>query len=118
VLRAADAEGRLVMDVLDLLDASGEPFHAGATAFDPANPLRSKVIAGDCTLQECREVVMAGGRMVKPSPSLTAMADYCAAQLRRLPEGSLRLVNPHRYKVGVSRRLLALRDDLSRAAGS
>jgi len=44
------------------------------------------------------------------------MADYCAAQLQRLPEGSLRLVNPHRYKVGVSRRLLALRDQLVAAA--
>jgi nicotinic acid phosphoribosyltransferase len=29
----------------------------------------------------------------------------------------LRLVNPHRFKVGVSRRLLALREELVKAAG-
>jgi nicotinate phosphoribosyltransferase len=58
---------------------------------------------------------MADGRIVQPAPSLTAMANYGAGQLQRLPEGSLRLINPHRYKVGVSRRLLTLRDTLSRA---
>jgi nicotinate phosphoribosyltransferase len=116
VLRALAADGRLVMDVLDLLDDAGEPFRTGATAYDPANPQRCKVVPLDCALVDCRAVVMDDGRQLQPAPSLDEMADYCAAQLRRLPEGSLRLVNPHRYKVGVSRRLLALRDDLIRAA--
>jgi nicotinate phosphoribosyltransferase len=60
--------------------------------------------------------MMDGGKQLQPAPSLAEMADYCAAQLQRLPEGSLRLVNPHRYKVGVSRRLLTLRDELIAAA--
>ena len=60
---------------------------------------------------------MEGGKQLIESLSLQEMADYCAAQLKRLPEGSLRLVNPHRYKVGVSRRLLTLRDELAKAAG-
>jgi nicotinate phosphoribosyltransferase len=115
VLRALDPGGRLVMDVLDLVDGPGEPFRAGGMAFDPANPQRRKTVPLDCELHDCRAVVMAGGRIVQPAPSLTAMADYGAGQLQRLPEGSLRLINPHRYKVGVSRRLLALRDTLSRA---
>jgi nicotinate phosphoribosyltransferase len=116
VLRACDPSGRLVMDVLDLLDGRGEPFRPGETAFDPVNPQRSKTVPVDCELRDCRAVVMEGGLSLAPAPELTAMADYCAGQLQRLPEGSLRLVNPHRYKVGVSRRLLALRDELSRAA--
>lgn len=116
VLRATDPSGRLVMDVLDLLDDRGEPFRPGETAFDPANPQRSKTVPIDCELSDCRAVVMEGGRSLGLAPALTAMADYCTSQLQRLPEGSLRLVNPHRYKVGVSRRLLTLRDDLSRAA--
>jgi nicotinate phosphoribosyltransferase len=116
VLRAVTPDGRLLMDILDLADDVGEPFRAGAMAFDPANPQRCKVVPVDCDLIDCREVVMDGGRQLKPSPSLTAMADYCARQLGRLPEGSLRLVNPHRYKVGVSRRLLTLRDQLVRTA--
>ena len=104
------------MDTLDLCGDAGEPFRPGATAFDPANPQRCKVIPVDCALVDCREVVMEGGVRLRPSPSLREMADYCAAQLRRLPEGSLRLVNPHRYKVGVSRRLLTLRDELVNTA--
>lgn len=116
VLRAVAPDGRLLMDVLDLAEDAGEPFRAGATAFDPANPQRCKVVPVDCDLFDCREVVMDGGRQLKPSPALPAMADYCARQLGRLPEGSLRLVNPHRYKVGVSRRLLTLRDELIKAA--
>jgi nicotinate phosphoribosyltransferase len=116
VLRAIDRQGEFIMDVLDLVDAAGEPFRAGATAFDPANPQRSKTVPIDCQLVDCREVVMDAGRQLGPSPPLVAMADYSAAQLRRLPQGSLRLVNPHRYKVGVSRRLLTLRDELIRAS--
>jgi len=116
VLRAVDPDGRLLMDVLDLADDLGEPFRPGATACDPANPQRCKTVPVDCDLIDCRAVVMDGGKQLEPSPPLMAMADYCAQQLKRLPEGSLRLVNPHRYKVGVSRRLLSLRDELIRAA--
>ena len=117
VLRAVAANSRLLMDTLDLCEDAGEPFRPGATAYDPGNPQRCKVIPVDCELVDVRRVVMEGGAQLRASPPLAAMADYCAAQLRRLPEGSLRLVNPHRYKVGVSRRLLALRDELVRAAG-
>jgi len=117
VLRAVAPDGRLLMDVLDLVDGSGAPFRPGETAFDSANPQRCKAVPVDCALFDCREVVMEGGKQLVPSPTLPEMADYCARQLARLPEGSLRLVNPHRYKVGVSRRLLALRDELIKAAG-
>lgn len=116
VLRAVAPDGRLLMDILDLVDDPGEPFRAGATAYDPGNPQRCKLVPVDCALADCRQVVMEGGEQRVPSPPLAAMADYCARQLQRLPEGSLRLVNPHRYKVGVSRRLLTLRDELVRAA--
>ena len=115
LLRAIAPDGRLVMDVIDLFDNAGEPFRAGTVAYDPTNPQRCKVVALDCQLVDCREVVMDGGQQLGPTMSLGRMADYCAEQLRRLPEGSLRLVNPHRYKVGVSRRLLTLRDELIKA---
>lgn len=118
VLRAVAPDGRLLMDVLDLIDDAGEPFRAGATAYDPASPQRCKTVPVDCELVDCRTVVMEAGRQVLPSPALPAMADYCATRLQCLPEGSLRLINPHRYKVGVSRRLLALRDQLLAAAAA
>jgi len=104
------------MDVLDLCAGDDEPFRSGAVAYDPASPQRCKTVPVDCDLIDCREVVMEGGQILEPAPPLATMADYCTAQLQRLPEGTLRLVNPHRYKVGVSRRLLTLRDELIRAA--
>jgi hypothetical protein len=35
-----------------------------------------------------------------------------------LPEGSLRLINPHVYKVGISKRLLDLREKLQQEHSS
>ena len=44
--------------------------------------------------------------------SLDLMADRCAEQLQRLPRGTLRLANPHIYKVAISSKLLNLRNNL------
>ncbi|MDT8440641.1 MAG: nicotinate phosphoribosyltransferase [Desulfuromonadales bacterium] len=115
-LRVTDSRGRMVMDVLDLLDAPGEPFRAGQTACDPTNPQRQKTVAADCRLDDCRRLVMDRGRRLQPPQPLEQLADYSREQLQRLPEGGLRMVNPHRYKVGISRRLGELRDRLQRAA--
>lgn len=115
-LRASDADGHFIMDVLDLQDAPGEPFRPGQTAFDPTNPQRQKSLGLDCELNDCRSVVMENGDLAVTFPSLDELADYSAAQLQKLPAGSLRLINPHRYKVGVSRRLLDLREQLHHQA--
>ena len=113
-LRAKDGDGRLVMDVLDLVDDGGKPFAAGQVAYDPENPLRSKTVAAEHQVVDCRSVVMENGQILQSAPSLMEMADYCEAQLKSLPEGSLRLINPHVYKVGISKRLLDLREKLQR----
>jgi len=52
---------------------------------------------------------MEGGEITAPSPPLNEMADRCRDQLERLPEGVLRLENPHIYKVSVSVKLHELR---------
>ena len=112
-LRAIGHGGRFEMDILDLRDAPGEPFAAGQVAYDPANPQRNKVVPTVCRLVDCRSVVMEDGEMIHPHPSLEEMANYSASQLQNLPEGCLRLVNPHIYKVGISARLRNLRDQLT-----
>lgn len=111
-LRAIDADGRFVMDVLDLRDGQGEPFEVGQLAYDPANPQRHKRVPAGCRLVDCRSVVMEAGKMLQEPLSLNEMAGYCAGQLQRMPEGSLRLINPHVYKIGISGRLLDLRDQM------
>ena len=115
-LRAFDSHDQMVMDILDLESSRGEPFSPGQIAYDPANPQRHKTVAIDCQLENCRRLVMEDGRKLQPAEPLQTMADFAASQLKRLPEGSLRLINPHSYKVGISRRLLDLRERLQLAA--
>ena len=55
---------------------------------------------------------MEGGVRCGEEESLEEMADRSLREIALLPEGCERLVNPHRYKVSVSRRLLTLREEL------
>jgi nicotinate phosphoribosyltransferase len=60
-------------------------------------------------MTEVRQTVMTNGRPTREDEPLSAMAGRCRDQLARLPEGCLRLVNPHRYKVSISSALHELR---------
>jgi len=57
-------------------------------------------------------MVMDRGEIIAPSPSLDAMADLCREHIQRLPEGVVRLENPHIYKVSMSHGLHELRSRL------
>lgn len=109
VLRAIDPDGSFHMDIIALADEDVRP---GDTVFNPASPLQHTVIPGDAVIEELREVVMDGGKRTLPPHTLDAMADRCAEQIRRLPQGCLRHINPHIYKVSISRGLNELRNRL------
>jgi nicotinate phosphoribosyltransferase len=116
-LRVTDGHGRFVMDVLDLKDGPGDPFAVGQVASDPVNPQRYKLVSPECRVHDCRTVVMDKGKILQKPPTLEQMANYCKGQLRNMPEGCLRLINPHLYKVGISERLRSLRNNLTRELG-
>ncbi|MFA6809511.1 MAG: hypothetical protein WCR47_00450, partial [Desulfoplanes sp.] len=59
-----------------------------------------------------RQTVMENGNITHADADLAVLADRCAEQLRCLPEGSLRLLNPHLYKVAISKGLNDLRTQL------
>jgi len=109
VLRAIDPEG---IFALDILTRANEQLKPGDIVYDPTNPARRKQISADVRLENLRQTVMENGRILHVAPSLEQMADHCATQLKRLPAGSLRLINPHRYKVAISPQLHQLREDL------
>ena len=106
VMRAVRADGRFEMDILCLEE---EKIGFGDVVYDPTNPARYKTIPQDVSLTNLRQVMMENGEFSCELPSLDKLADRCADQLRRLPEGSLRLANPHRYKVAMSEGLHELR---------
>lgn len=109
LLRAIDRDETFLMDILTREDENIVP---GDMVFDPTNPSRHKPVPEGVRFEDVREVMMENGQATRPTPSLDAMADRCAEQLRRLPNGSLRLFNPHLYKVSISRGLHELRQEL------
>ncbi len=109
VLRAIDGDGNFVMDILTCLN---EQLRPGDIVYDPTNPIRHKQFSDKLRLENLRQPVMENGSILHKTPSLDQMADHCSMQLKRMPTGSLRLINPHRYKVAISPQLHKLREEL------
>ena len=107
--RVQDASGQHLFDLITLKD---EPINCGDEVFDPENAGRSQRIPGGTELVELRQPVMAEGALLGADEEFETMSRRCRQQLARLPDGSLRLVNPHRYKVSISCGLLRLRQEL------
>jgi nicotinate phosphoribosyltransferase len=99
--------GGFVMDVLSAADETPGP---GDPVLDPMNPLRHTTIPHSARLDEIRSVVMARGARAAPARPLAGIADYAKARLALLPEGCLRMLNPHVYRVAMTRRLHEMRD--------
>ena len=109
VWRAVGRDGRAAMDVVAL---DGERVTAGMVVTDPRNPLNRSRLPGECTLRDARQVVLEGGERTRAPESLAALQGRAAEELRALPEGTTRLLNPHAYRVGLSDGLQALRSGM------
>jgi nicotinate phosphoribosyltransferase len=107
--RVIRPDGGFEMDVIAL---DGEMLEPGAEVFDPAQALRHAPIPEDARLEDLRSVAMERGMRACRPPGLSAIAKRTAEQLSRLPEGTLRFINPHRYRVALSPGLHTLRTRL------
>ena len=90
VYRFLQRDGRFVSDLLTLHD---EPFHSGEAEL-------------------LLRAVMEGGRLLAPHPPLTAVRDYCRAQIAALPGEVRRLQDAATYPVRYSERLVSLQRSL------
>jgi nicotinate phosphoribosyltransferase len=101
-------------DVLKL--SEGKVTWVGAKALYRAYDA-SGVMAGDVLALEAEappagraesllQVVLRGGELLRPHPSLTDIRRHCAAQLAALPDGLKRLSGPGEYSVAVSAGLM------------
>ena len=106
ILRADAPDGSFLLDVIARDD---EPIAPGDLVFDPGNPLQKTHIPQQAELVELRSRVMENGERCFPAPPLATSAQLTEQQLKRLPEGCLRFVNPHVYKVSLSAGLNKLR---------
>lgn len=111
VLRAISPDGSFIQDIVCLADEIVTP---GETVFDPANPLQHVDIPANASFRDIRSTVMEKGkRYADQRETLFQMADRSASELAKLPHGCLRFINPHRYKVSISRGLEELRRRLA-----
>ena len=109
LLRAVGPDGRFIQDVICLGDDLPQ---VGDRVYDPTNPLQHTILPANAHLVDLRSVVMDNGQRTDAPEKLAVMADRCRQELALLPEGCLRFINPHRYKVSVSGRLNDLRNRL------
>ncbi len=110
VFRATDPEGQTVWDVV-AHEADHSPL-PGERVSDPSNPLRSARINPDLVWHDARQVVMDLGLRTQPRETLAEVQARAAHELAHLPSGTLRLLNPHIYRVSLSRPLQEHRDAL------
>jgi nicotinate phosphoribosyltransferase len=109
LLRAVGPDGEFIQDVICLEDDTPEQ---GEMVYDPCNPLLHTRLPENVRLLDLRRVVMADGSRTAAPESLEAMAERTAKELAHLPQGCLRFINPHRYKVSITGRLNELRNRL------
>ncbi|HEY3307525.1 MAG TPA: nicotinate phosphoribosyltransferase [Desulfuromonadaceae bacterium] len=109
LFRVLNMEGGFVQDVIGLDDDTLQP---GETVFDPANPLQHTLLPDQFQMKDLRRVVMLAGRRTEDRENLPTMAERCRCELALLPQGCLRFINPHRYKVSISENLKGLRSRL------
>ena len=114
VWRGVGADGQSTWDVIGLATTS-EPPRPGERVSDPSNPLRSSRLPGGLDWHDPRQTVVQGGQRTQPPEPLPAIQARARAELSRLPEGTLRLLNPHEYRVSLSAELQASRDGLIRS---
>lgn len=109
LLRACGRDGGMILDLI--CTESDEP-QGGDMVYAPGNPLQHTRLPTDLELHDLRSVVMRDGLRTVPPESLFTMAERSQQQLSGLPQGCLRLINPHRYKVSISGALNGLRNRL------
>lgn len=108
VSRYCDADGWFRGDAIHFVD---EP--PPDRIIDPHDPTRRFSLA-HLKPEPLLKLVMANGQLVAPLPDVHAAAAHARAQADRLPPEHRRFENPHIYKVGISPRLAAMRDELVR----
>jgi nicotinate phosphoribosyltransferase len=79
--------------------------------YHPAQPDKSLSVAG-LRQEPLLDKVMENGKIIQPEKSLKDISGYCLLRLSQLPEEYKRFDNPHIFKVGLSRGLIDLRNEL------
>lgn len=109
VRRYRRADGSLAGDMIYDL---GHPGPLEAMMVDPEDPTRRKTFTSSHTAEELLQPVFRQGDLTWETPGLREVHDRARAGLEELDPSVTRFINPHRYPVGLERRLNDLRTAL------
>jgi nicotinate phosphoribosyltransferase len=99
-----------------LIDELIPPAPGDATMVDPLDPTRRKRFAADAPYRLLLEPAMRAGTRVRAPEPLSAARERARSELAAFHAGIKRLVNPHRYPVGLERGLYERKTALVLAA--
>ncbi|MDF2773807.1 MAG: pncB2 [Geminicoccaceae bacterium] len=84
-----------------LIDELSPPAPGDVTMVDPLDPTRRKRFAADCSYTLLLQPAMRAGTRVRQPEPLSAAQERARRELAAFHAGVKRLVNPHRYPVGL-----------------
>lgn len=96
----------------DMVYSLTDPPHGDLVMIDPADATRRKTFSADEQGVELLVPVFRSGELVYAPPALADVRRRAAEQVSRLDPSHTRLLNPHRYAVGIERGLFDLRTSL------
>jgi nicotinate phosphoribosyltransferase len=98
--------------VADVIYDEGLGIADGCTLVDPMDPTRQKVVPRGTPGEDLLVPIYEGGRRVYDPPALSVSRARTMAQLAGFNAGVKRLMNPHKYPVGLERKLHDLKTTL------
>jgi nicotinate phosphoribosyltransferase len=98
--------------VADVIYQEGSPPEGPVTMVDPLDPTRRRTIPAGTPSQDLLVPIFRAGQRVYDPPPLVEVRKRVSGELSRFHAGVKRFVNPHRYAVGLERRLHDLRTRL------
>lgn len=98
--------------VADMIWNEMHPPEGDAIIVDPLDHTRTKALASSLPHQDLLEPVYRKGELVCSCPTLDESRERAQRELAAFHPGIKRFVNPHRYPVGLERKLAALKTKL------
>lgn len=79
--------------------------------YHPLQPMKSSNVTGKDS-EELQSKVFENGKVLLENKPVSEIAEYAKERLNKLPDEHKRFENPHIYKIGISSKLMNLRNEL------
>ena len=108
VVRYLNGDNKFYADAIALANEKDDEIY---TIFHPQHPERNTSVEGMKSETIVKKVIE-GGKVITTEKSVSEISDYRKLRISQLPDEHKRFENPHLYKVGLSKSLMNLRNDI------